>query len=119
MEWNGVDHPRRSLEILEMASQSLIPLTAADLMTANPRTCSSFSSVLEAVLIFRDAECGAVPILDDGKPVGVLTHRDRALALAEHGARLPSPPLGQVMTKGAVSGGPGRAPEKIGGPVGG
>lgn len=58
--------------------------TAADIMTAAPRTCSTFSSVLEAVLIFRDADCGAVPILEDGKPVGVLTDRDVALALADH-----------------------------------
>jgi len=72
-----------------MASQPPPPLTAADLMTASPRTCSKFSTVLEAVMIFRDADCGAVPILEDGKPVGVLTDRDVALALAAHGERLP------------------------------
>ena len=54
-------------------------LTAADVMTASPRTCSPFSTVLEAVMIFRDADCGAVPIVEDGKPVGVLTDRDVAL----------------------------------------
>jgi hypothetical protein len=43
-----------------MASQPPTSLTAADLMTAAPRTCSTFSTVLEAVLIFRDADCGAV-----------------------------------------------------------
>ena len=57
--------------------------TAADVMTPSPRTCSPFSTVLEAVMIFRDADCGAVPIVDAGKPVGVLTDRDVALALAE------------------------------------
>jgi len=103
MESNEVDHPRRSLEILEMASQSPIPLTAADLMTANPRTCSSFSTVLEAVLIFRDADCGAVPVIDDGKPVGVLTDRDVALAVAEHGENLPGLPVSTIMTQGTVT----------------
>ena len=58
--------------------------TAADLMTPNPRTCSPFSSVLEAVLIFRDADCGAGPVVDAGQPVGILTDRDVALALADH-----------------------------------
>ena len=38
-------------------------LTAADIMTAAPRTCSPFSTVLEAVLIFRDADCGLVPVV--------------------------------------------------------
>jgi CBS domain-containing protein len=57
--------------------------TAGDVMTPNPRTCSPFSTVLEAVMIFRDADCGAVPIVESGKPIGVLTDRDVALALAE------------------------------------
>ena len=74
-----------------MASTAAKSLTAADVMTPNPRTCSTFSSVLEAVMIFRDADCGAVPVLDDGKPVGVLTDRDVALALAEHGGRPAEP----------------------------
>jgi CBS domain-containing protein len=58
-------------------------LSAADVMTPSPRTCSIYSAVLEAVMIFRDANCGAVPVLDEGKPVGILTDRDVALALAE------------------------------------
>ncbi|MBV8228466.1 MAG: CBS domain-containing protein, partial [Planctomycetaceae bacterium] len=41
-------------------------LTAADLMTPSPRTCSPFSTVTEAALIFRDEDCGAVPVLEDG-----------------------------------------------------
>ncbi|MGO9467171.1 MAG: CBS domain-containing protein [Isosphaeraceae bacterium] len=58
-------------------------LTAADVMTPSPRTCSIYSAVLEAVMIFRDADCGAVPILDEGKPAGILTDRDVALALGD------------------------------------
>jgi len=86
-----------------MAAQPPTVLTAADLMTPNPRTCSSFSTVLEAVLIFRDADCGAVPVLVDGKPAGVLTDRDVALALAEYGERLPSLPVNEIMTPGVVA----------------
>lgn len=86
-----------------MATNAPIPLTAADLMTANPRTCSSYSTVLEAVLIFRDADCGAVPILEEGKALGVITDRDVALALAEHGERLPGLPVSALMSQGVVS----------------
>lgn len=78
-------------------------LTAADVMTASPRTCSTYSTVLEASMIFRDADCGAVPILDDGKPIGVLTDRDVALALVEHGENLGRLPVSDVMTRGVVS----------------
>jgi CBS domain-containing protein len=87
--------------------------TAADVMTAGPRTCSTFSSVLEAVLIFRDADCGAVPVLDDGKPVGLITDRDVALGLAEHGENLGTLPVTELMTNGVVAVSPGDDLETI------
>ena len=59
-------------------------LTAADVMTANPRTCSAFSTVLEASLLFHDVGCGAVPVVDAGRPIGILTDRDVALAVANN-----------------------------------
>ena len=86
-----------------MPVQRPTALTAADVMTPTPRTCSTFSTVLEAVLIFRDADCGAVPVLEDGKPVGILTDRDVALALAEHGESLPGLPVTEIMSRGVVS----------------
>jgi CBS domain-containing protein len=78
------------------------PTTAADVMTPSPRTCSPFSTVLEAVLIFRDADCGAVPVVDSDKPVGVLTDRDVALALADH-PNLAGMSVSDVMTRGAIT----------------
>ena len=42
---------------------------AVGMMTPSPRTCSTYSTVLEAVLIFRDADCGAVPALFYGNMV--------------------------------------------------
>jgi len=86
-----------------MAPPLPTPLVAADLMTASPRTCSTFSTVLEAVLIFRDADCGAVPVIEDGKPVGILTDRDVALALAEHGNDLSGLRVTELMSRGVVS----------------
>jgi len=77
--------------------------TAADIMTPSPRTCSVFSTVLEAVLLFKDADCGAVPVLEEGKAVGILTDRDVALALADHDAALPSLPVSASMARNPVT----------------
>ena len=85
-----------------MSPQTRSNLTAADVMTPNPRTCSNFSTVLEAVLIFQDADCGGVPVLEDGMPVGVLTDRDVALALADHD-NLTRLPVSQIMMRGVVA----------------
>ena len=76
--------------------------TAAEIMTPSPRTCSTFSTVLEAVMIFRDADCGAVPVVQDGKPAGVLTDRDVALALADY-PDLATRPVTDIMTRGVIS----------------
>jgi len=78
-------------------------LKVAQAMTVAPRTCSPLSLVLEAVLIFRDADCGAVPITDAGKPVGVITDRDVALALAGHETDLANTPVGELMSKDVLT----------------
>ena len=77
-------------------------LTAQHVMTPAPRTCHTSSTVLEAVLIFRDEDCGAVPVLEEGKPVGMVTDRDVALALPEY-ADLASRPVAEIMTRGIIS----------------
>ena len=82
-------------------------LTAADVMTVRPLCCNATSSVIEAVRIFREADCGAVPVFDGGKLVGVLTDRDVALALTEHDRDLLALPVGEITTPGVVSVGPG------------
>jgi CBS domain-containing protein len=86
--------------------KTLESLTAADVMTPAPRTCSEFSTVLEAVMIFRDADCGAVPILSKGKPVAILTDRDVALASAEF-PDLVDRPVSEILKPGVVSVDPG------------
>ena len=82
--------------------KTLETLTAADVMTAAPLTCSTFSTALEAVMIFRDADCGAVPILQEGRPVGILTDRDVALALAEY-PDVVGRPVGEIMKTGVTT----------------
>jgi CBS domain-containing protein len=85
--------------------KTLESIKAADVMTAAPLTCSTFSTVLEAVMIFKDADCGAVPILQEGKPVGILTDRDVALSLAEY-PDVVGRPVSEIMKTGVVTVGP-------------
>ena len=87
-------------------------MTAADVMTTAPHTCSSFSTVLEAVMIFRERNCGAVPILADGKPVAILTDRDVALALSEF-PDLVKRAVSDIMTPGIVSVAPDDSLEQV------
>lgn len=77
-------------------------LTAASVMNRNIRTCSPFSTLTEAVLIFKSEDCGMVPIVDQGKPVGVVTDRDIALALADQ-PDIAQRPVSEIMTKDVVT----------------
>ena len=70
---------------------------AADVMNPSPRTCSRFSQVIEAVLIFKDEDCGLVPVVEEGKPIGVVTDRDVALALATYND-LVDHPIEEIMS---------------------
>ena len=47
-----------------------------DLMSSNPRTVSSDSSVVEAARIMRDEDVGLVPVVDGDRLVGTVTDRD-------------------------------------------
>jgi len=78
-------------------------LKVADVMTRSPRTCSPASSAIEAVLIFREDGCGLIPVTEAGKPIGVVTDRDVALALASHETDLAATPLEGLMTRDLVT----------------
>jgi len=57
-----------------------------DVMTSNPRTVSPSDMILSAARIMRDDDTGAVPVVENGRPVGMVTDRDivvRAVASGE------------------------------------
>jgi CBS domain-containing protein len=81
-------------------------------MTTHPRTCSAFSSVLEASVLFQDADCGAVPVVDGGRPIGILTDRDVALAVANN-PDLSNRPVADFMSKDVISVAPDASLEEV------
>ena len=85
-----------------MPDETPRPLTAADVMTPSPRTCSAFSTILEATMIFRDVKCGAVPVVDGGRPIGIVTDRDVAMAVSTF-PDLDSRSVSEIMTKDVVT----------------
>jgi len=58
-----------------------------DVMTPNPRTVSPEDSLESAARIMRDEDTGVVPVVQDGRPVGILTDRDIVIrGVAEGGS---------------------------------
>ncbi len=84
---------------VENASSPTTPTAAAaDVMTPFSRTCSPFSTVTEAAMIFRDENTDMIPIVDAGKLVGVIVDRDVALAVPDV-PDLGQQPVTSVMAK--------------------
>jgi len=74
-----------------------------DLMTSNPKTIASDSSVVEAAKIMRDEDVGIVPIVDGDRLVGTITDRDIAIKVVAEGKDIQSTTAGQVASRDLVT----------------
>src|SRR5215470_117447 len=73
-------------------------MKASDIMTKNPCFCSSNDSIADVAKTMRDHDCGAVPIVDNGRVVGIVTDRDlvvRGLATGTSSAAM----VGEIATR--------------------
>ena len=62
-----------------------------EVMTPNPRSVSPNDSIQNAARIMRDEDAGAVPIVDNGRAVGIVTDRDIVVRVVAEGGQLSSP----------------------------
>jgi len=51
-------------------------MNVRDVMTSNPRTVSPGDSIQVAARIMKEEDCGVVPVVENGKAVGIITDRD-------------------------------------------
>lgn len=58
-----------------------------DIMTGEVRTCSPDTNLAAAAALMLDGDCGVLPVVVDGKLVGVVTDRDMYIALATRDKR--------------------------------
>lgn len=72
-----------------------------DVMTPNPRTVSSTESIQNAARIMRDEDTGAVPVVENGRPVGIVTDRDIVIRAVAEGGQLDRP-VGEIVTGNVV-----------------
>jgi CBS domain-containing protein len=75
-----------------------------DVMTSNPRTVSPQDSIQNAARIMRDEDTGAVPVVDNGRPVGIVTDRDIVIRAVADGQL--DRPVREIVTGQVVSAAP-------------
>jgi CBS domain-containing protein len=62
-----------------------------DVMTANPRSVTPDDSIQSAARIMRDTDTGVLPVVENGRPVGLVTDRDIVVRAIADGAQIDSP----------------------------
>jgi CBS domain-containing protein len=68
-----------------------------EIMTRNVKTANRETTLREVAALMRDGDMGAMPVVEDGKLVGIVTDRDIVVRVIADGKDA-SVPIGDVMT---------------------
>ena len=66
-------------------------MNVREVMTTNPRCVSPNDSIQIAARIMKEEDTGVVPIVDNGRPVGVITDRDIVVRAVADGSQANKP----------------------------
>ena len=73
-----------------------------DVMTPNPSTVAPNDSIQSAACIMRDEDTGVVPVVENGRPVGIVTDRDIVVRSVAEGGQL-NRPVRDIVSKRIVA----------------
>ena len=80
-------------------------LRCRDLMTKSVRTATASTTLRDIAVMMREGDMGAVPLVDGGRLVGIVTDRDIVVRAVAEGKTSDSP-VGDVMTTDLVTAAP-------------
>ena len=69
-----------------------------DVMTPNPRTVSPNDTIQAAARVMQSEDTGAVPVVDNGRVLAMVTDRDIVVRVVAEGGSLSSP-VGDIATE--------------------
>jgi CBS domain-containing protein len=67
-----------------------------EIMTRDPRLATPTTTLAEAAALMLEADCGILPVVENGDLVGVVTDRDMYIALATRDRRASELAVGEV-----------------------
>ena len=75
-------------------------------MTSNPRTTEATTSVADAARLLREEDVGALPVVEEGRLIGMLTDRDIVVRVLAEGKDPQSTPVGEIASREIQSAAP-------------
>ena len=74
-----------------------------EIMSATPVTISADATVVEAASVMRDREVGSLVVLEDGRPIGIVTERDVVTKVAASNKPFQATNVREIMTSPLVA----------------
>lgn len=78
-------------------------MRVSDLMSREPLTCAPGDDLGHAAMLMWRGDCGILPVVEDGRVVGLVTDRDICMGLALAGARPRDRQVGEVMSRAVAA----------------
>ena len=74
-----------------------------DLMTQSPTTCEPSTTVVEAAKVMANEDVGPVPVVQEGRVVGLVTDRDLVIRVLAEGRDPSSTTIGEIASSDLVT----------------
>jgi CBS domain-containing protein len=78
-------------------------ITVRDIMTRSPRTGEPGMSVKDAATKMRDNKVGSLVIIEDGRPIGIITERDMVNKVVAHNLQASRLRVDEVMSSPVIT----------------
>ncbi|MDQ3867252.1 MAG: CBS domain-containing protein [Actinomycetota bacterium] len=74
-----------------------------DLMTTNPTTCETSSTITDVAKVMKDEDVGPVPVTEGGRLVGIVTDRDIVVRVVAEGRDPSSTTVREIVSSDLVT----------------
>lgn len=98
-EKNDVPNERQN-PTLEHSSETSSSETVRRAMTRNPASVTREDSLTHAAELMRDHDCGAIPVVEGRRPVGMITDRDIVMRVVAEKTNPADRRVSEAMTEG-------------------
>lgn len=75
----------------------------SEIMTPKPATVGPRATLGEVATLMRQEDCGSIPVVEDGRLVGIVTDRDIVVRAIAEGKDPKSTPVSEVMSADPVT----------------
>ncbi len=78
-------------------------MKVSDVMTREPETLPPTATCGEAATLMKQEDCGSIPIVDDGRLIGIVTDRDIVIRAVAAGKDPKTTPVSAVMSADPIT----------------